>query len=311
MEGGSATTKIAAGLGDTMFDTLIIGAGPAGLTAASYLGRFRRPTMVIEAHSSRAEWIPESHNIPGFPQGIGGTQLLSALRAQALRFGAQIRTGPVESLSRTETGFVINLAGASVESRYVLLATGVRDHFPALRGAPEAVLRRLLRVCPICDGFEAIDKNIAVVGDGPRGEREALFLRTYSDRVTLLQVGDSLDPDSRTRLKSGGIRLIETPLNRLEIEENDLLLRCDDGRIQRFDVFYAALGCTPQDSLAAALGAARDRSDALMVDAHQQTSVPGLYAAGDVVRGLNQVVVAAAEAAIAATAMHNRLRTVQ
>jgi thioredoxin reductase (NADPH) len=291
-----------------MFDTVIIGAGPAGLTAASYLGRFRRPTIVIEAHSSRAEWIPESHNIPGFPHGIGGSQLLSALRAQALRFGARIRTGPVESLFRTEAGFLINLAGASLESRYVLLATGVRDRFPPLRGAEEAVLRRLLRVCPICDGFEAIDKNIAVIGDGPRGEREAYFLRTYSDRVTILQVGDSSDPDRRKRLKTGGIGLIETHLSCLQIEENDLLLRRDDGRVQQFDVFYAALGCTAQDSLAAALGASRDESDALVVDAHQQTSVPGLYAAGDVVRGLNQVVVAAAEAAIAATDMHNRLR---
>jgi thioredoxin reductase (NADPH) len=98
-------------------------------------------------------------------------------------------------------------------------------------------------------------------------------------------------------------------MHQIEIEKKALLLRLPDRGTRSFDVCYAALGCTPQNKLAADLGARVDDNNALLVNAHQETTVPNLYAAGDVVRGLNQVVVAAAEAAIAATDIHNKLRT--
>lgn len=291
-----------------MLEVVIIGAGPAGLAAATYLGRFHRSPVVIDAGDSRARWIPESHNIPGFPQGICGEQFLAQLRAQAERFGAVIRPDRVESLNEANGGFAIQLQTETLYSRYVLLATGVRDHLPELSGAAEAVLRSLLRVCPICDGFEATGKTIAVIGSGPAGEREADFLKTYSDRVTLLHIGPDDDPARRARVEGNNIELIQTNLACLSIEADDLRLQSPHGTSRKFDVFYAALGCTPQNRLATRLGAARDGSSAITVDAHQQTSVRGLYAAGDIVRGLNQVAVATAEAAIAATHIHNRLR---
>jgi thioredoxin reductase (NADPH) len=102
--------------------------------------------------------------------------------------------------------------------------------------------------------------------------------------------------------------LIEAELRQLKIKQEALVLELPQGDARVFDVFYGALGCTPRIDLAAALGADRDDSNALHVNAHQETSVDGLYAAGDVVRGLNQVVIAAAEAALAATDIHNRLR---
>jgi thioredoxin reductase (NADPH) len=289
-------------------DVVIIGAGPAGLTAATYLGRFRRSAIVIDGGASRARWIPESHNIPGFPQGISGTRLLTQLHSQAERFGAVVRPGKVTSLQETSDGFAIQLREGTLFSRYVLLATGVLDHFPNLDGATEAVLRSLLRVCPICDGFEATGKTIAVIGDGKRGEREADFLKTYSDHVTLLHVGPDNDPAQRARVEANNVELIYTSLACLSIEASEFRLHSPRGNSRTFDVSYSALGCTPQISLASALGAARDDSGALTVDSHQQTSIAGLYAAGDIVRGLNQVTVAAAEAAIASTDIHNRLR---
>ncbi|HEY6926538.1 MAG TPA: FAD-dependent oxidoreductase, partial [Steroidobacteraceae bacterium] len=105
-----------------------------------------------------------------------------------------------------------------------------------------------------------------------------------------------------------GIELIETRLHHLTIEDDDLLLRLPSGRQREFNVVYSALGCSPRNRLATSLGAACDENGQLIVSSHCETSVPGLYAVGDVVRGLNQVVVAAAEAAIAATHIHNRLR---
>jgi thioredoxin reductase (NADPH) len=182
-----------------MHDCVVVGAGPAGLTAAIYLGRFRRDVAVIDAGASRAARIPLSRNHPGFPEGVRGRTLLARMRRQAERYGASISAGRVEGLRRTEQGFRLTSEAGEMAVRAVLLATGVADVEPTIPGVDEAVAQGLIRICPICDGR-------------------------------------------------------------------------------------------------------------LLVGEHQETSVPWLYAAGDVVRGLNQISTAEGEGAIAATQIHNRLR---
>jgi thioredoxin reductase (NADPH) len=290
-----------------IFDAIIVGAGPAGLIAGTYLGRFRRRCLILGDDHSRARWIPTSHNIPGFAAGIGGSELLATLTQQTKQFGAQILTANVVSVVKSWDHFVVATADhGSFAGRYLLLATGTKDHLPDLPGAPEAVMRSLLRFCPICDGYEAIDKRIAVIGSGMAGEREAQFLTTYSNRVTLLRVHAS--PNAVVTDLSPGIESIAITLSDLLIGEKEITVRTQNDIPRRFDAVYLALGCTAQNSLAVNLGANCDEHGALQVNAHQETSVPRLYAAGDVVRGLNQVVVAAAEGAIAATDIHNKLR---
>jgi thioredoxin reductase (NADPH) len=291
-----------------MLDALIIGAGPAGLTAAIYLGRFRRTSLVIDGGASRARWIPVSHNLLGFPHGISGPDLLTQLRAHAQQYGAVIRNGTVANITREADGFAVPLANEIIRARCVILATGVQDHLPDLPGAEDAVRHGVLRICPICDAYEATGKQIGVLGDSLRSEREADFLRTYSDSVTLLHIGTTHDPECRVRMQTRGIELIETSLHQLTIEQDGLRIRLPSGQNRRFEVCYIALGCSPHHTLATSLGAACDENNQLLVSAHCETSTPGLYAVGDLVRGLNQVVVAAAEAAIAATHIHNRLR---
>lgn len=291
-----------------ILDTAIIGAGPAGLTAATYLRRFHRDIIVIDGHASRARWIPTSHNIPGFPQGVGGTDLLKQLRTHAVRYGANIRDGQVHSLTRQGEYFTLGTASGTVLSRHVILATGIVDRFPALSRVEEAVLRSLLRVCPVCDGFESSGKNIGVISEGEHGQREAEFLLTYSERVTLIHIADKLDRATTQRLHQRGIRTLEAKIDSLRIESGELQILREGRPPEKFDVWYSALGCLPQNRLAIELGAELDDKGTLVVNAHQETSVPGLYAAGDVVQGLNQIVVAAAEAAIAATDIHNKLR---
>lgn len=290
-------------------EVVIIGAGPAGLTAASYLGRFLRPALLIDGGASRARWIPESHNIPGFPQGIVGRQLLATLRDQAIKYGTSIQAGDVRGIKSLGEHFELSLDDEQLSTRYVLLATGLEDRLPDLSGADEALLRSLLRVCPVCDGYESAGKQIAVIGDSERAEHEAQFLLTYSNLITVIDISRFPDASRCQRLQALGIEYLQASLSDLLIEENDLRLRQSDGKSRTFDCFYTALGCSPRNELAAALGTQFDQNNALIVDAHQQTSVDRLYAAGDIVRGLNQVVVAAAEAAIAATAIHNRLRS--
>jgi thioredoxin reductase (NADPH) len=288
-------------------DAIIVGAGPAGLTAAIYLGRFRRRCIVLEDGHSRAKWIPTSHNIPGFTAGIGGPQFLATLKDHALQYGALIQSAHVSGLSVDGDLFALGTDRGVLHARYVLLATGVRDHLPAIEGAAEAVTRSLLRLCPICDAYEAIDKRIAVIGDGTLGEREAEFLTHYSGNVTLLNIGSPAGLTVAGGSGSAAIERLSIKLSDVHIRENRLTLSSAKGE-RIFDVVYLALGYSSQNGLARSLGARCDEHGALQVNAHQETTVSRLYAAGDVVRGLNQVVVAAAESAIAATDIHNKLR---
>ena len=142
-------------------EVLVIGAGPAGLTAATYLGRFLRRVLVADAGEPRACWIPVSHNMPGFPAGITGGAILSRMREQAEEYGAVIESGAVEALRAVDGGFSAVLNGREVSVRAVLLATGVVDHHPDLPGVEDAVRRSLVRICPICDGYEATGKAVA------------------------------------------------------------------------------------------------------------------------------------------------------
>lgn len=289
-------------------EVLIVGAGPAGLTAATYLARFRRRVLVADGGAPRACWIPVSHNMPGFPHGITGDAILKRMTEQAREYGAVVEAGRIEGLKRDGDGFIARLNGREMRVRAVLLATGVIDHHPDLPGVERAVERSLVRICPICDGYEAIDKAVAVIGNDDRGVSEAAFLRTYSDRVTLIHVGAADALGEETELKRLGIELIRAPVDNVRLDGDRVTALSWDGAFRGFDLVYSALGTSPNADLARGLDARIGEDGRLFVDPHQQTSVEGLYAAGDVVRGLNQIVVASAEAAVAATAIHNALR---
>lgn len=287
-----------------LLDCLIVGAGPGGLVAATYLARYRRRIAVVDAGASRARWIPTSHNCPGFPLGVSGTTLLARLREQAETHGVVVTHGRIDSLAR-ETArdhdgaglFVArDAAGGEWRAATVILATGIVDRLPRVEGGPEVLAAAIesgtLRLCAVCDGYEARDSRIAVLGPAGEAGRHADFLRTFSCTV------DAIDSDVPYRLSCDdtGCR-VETAVEGAG----------DAGAVREYDTLYPVLGGDSQSQLAMALGAAVDEEGALRTDPHQQTSVDGLYAVGDVVSALNQIAVAVGHAAIAATAVHNRL----
>jgi len=294
-----------------MLDCVVIGAGPAGLTAAIYLARFRRDFRVIESGSSRAAWIPRSHNHPGFPEGVRGKTLLARMRRQAEKYGAQIGYGRVERLTPIDGGFELATETETLQARTVILATGVIDNAPDIPGLEDGVANGLVRICPICDGYEVIGQKVGVIGRDDHCAREAIFIRaTYSDDVTFIHVGhDPPDPALRRDLKAAGIEVIDSAVQGVVVEKRKITaFDFGAGEPRKFDVVYSALGVTPRVQLAVQAGAKLEESGRLVVGDHQETSVPGLYAAGDVVRGLNQISTAEGEAATAATDIHNRLR---
>jgi thioredoxin reductase (NADPH) len=289
-------------------DCLIIGGGPAGLTAATYLGRFRRNVLVVDGGRSRAAQIPESHNHPGFA-GISGRALLAAMRRHAGRYGARLEEGEVMTLERDGEAFLASVerAGgrrADIRAACVLLATGLVDKAPELPGLEQAVANAVIRYCPICDGFEATDANLAVYGPIPDARTKALFLRTYTGRVTILPRDGNVDPQD---LAEHGIALAPSQPASMWRNESGLGIELQSGARLEFDALYPALGCDVRSALARKLGARCTDIGCVKVDDHQQSSVQGLYAAGDVVSDLHQLSVAEGHAAIAATAMHNSL----
>lgn len=296
----------------TPLDCVIVGGGPAGLTAALYLARFRREILLIDAGDSRAKWIPESHNQPAFPGGISGTEILQRMRQQAAHFGTQITAGLVTAVRRGADGnsFEIDHGDTTILARTVLLATGVVNHRPSMTDDfhQEALGRGLLRYCPVCDGFEAMFQDIAVIGADGHGVMEARFLRTYSDSVTLLPAEKvDLDDGDWWSLADAGITIVEHPATAFAIDADKIIVRAG-GSDHRFDTVYPALGSTVNADLLRALGGDLSDQGCIMTDKHQMTSLAGIYAAGDVVEGLDQIAVASGQATIAATAIHNRLQ---
>lgn len=295
-----------------MLDCVIVGGGPAGLTAAIYLARYRRAFRVIDAAASRASWIPLSHNHAGFPDGVTGPELLGRMGAQARRYGAEIAAGAVvDAVKEADGGFRLALDdGTALRTRTLLIATGVIDIEPELPDLHDAVKRGLIRHCPICDGYEVQNQHVAVILPPSRSVAEALFLRTYSRRVTALSLHGPLRlPDAERReLAKAAIEVVESRIVRVAAEDGRIAaLHLADGRSLRFDTIYSALGTAPRSDLAKALGVRLAEDGRIVVGDHQATSVDGCYAAGDIVVGLNQISVAMGQAAVAATAIHNRL----
>lgn len=293
-----------------MDDCIIIGAGPAGLTAAIYLARFHLKIRLFDCGTSRAALIPCTHNHAGYPDGISGKDLLARMADQAEKYGAVRELAEVTALRTAETGFVARVGERDCPARAILLATGVVNHRPQMDEVlhAEALARGLLRYCPICDGYEVTDKRVGVIGTGDKGTNEAIFLRGYTADVTLIapEAEHDLPDELAAELDEAGVKRIHGPCGNYAIEADQLAFDTAQGRLA-FDSVYPALGSRIRSGLAIQAGARAAEDGCLEVDDHQRTSVPGLFAAGDVAKGLDQISHAMGEAGVAATTIRNML----
>jgi thioredoxin reductase (NADPH) len=293
-------------------DCLVIGGGPAGLTAAIYLSRYLLDILVIDGGKSRAASIPCTRNHAGFPDGISGVDLLERMRQQAQKYGAKIETEHVSRIERDEaTGlFTATWGSGTATARSVLLATGVSNRRPPMDEAlhDEALASGLIRYCPVCDGFEVTDKRVGVIGSGKCGVNESIFLRSYTADVTLIapDKATAISAEDRARLDESGIATVGGPAQGVAVTDEYIVIHTADGQLT-FDTVYPALGSDTHTQLAEMLGASLSEEGCIQVDSHQRTSIPGLYAAGDVVIGLDQISHAMGEGGVASTTIRNDL----
>ncbi len=266
----------------------------------------------MDAGESRASWIPRTHNHPAFPGGINGEALLERMRRQLSELGVVASSGTASSVARQEDGRLrVETGGDAVVAHTLVLATGVRDRLPPVPDAIAHIRAGAIRQCPVCDGYEVIDRRVAVIGTGACAAGEALFLRTYTANLVLVTMGKhaELAHADLDRLRTAGVKIIETPVSEIGFADDPAVrIAFNDGTTVPFDAAYAALGVEARSSLAAQLGIELSADGRIITDQRQRTSDAQVYAAGDAVTGLNQIGVAMAQAEVAAMEIHNSFR---
>jgi len=294
-------------------EVIVIGAGPAGLTAALYLARYRRDVLVLHDGKSRALRIPKTHNAPGFPDGVEGPELIERMIGHATSFGARIEEAHITDVTRKKGGFeVMSEDGSTWTARAVILASGILLNQVDLPHEvhEQAIKDDVLRYCPICDGYEHSDRKIGVVGCDSNGAAEALFLRQFSSDITLMPLHNSeLSKAQLRELAEAGIAVRHGSLVHLDPQAGCMNVMLEgENQALSFDVVYPALGCSPRAELAAALGLKLNDEGCIPGSALKGDEVAGFFAAGDVLAGLDQISVAMGHGAQAATSAHNWLR---
>jgi thioredoxin reductase (NADPH) len=305
-----------------VYDCVIIGAGPGGLTALEYLARFHRRAVALGAKgpTPRLAWIDRTYNLPGYPQGIGGVAMLKRLREQAEEYGGEVRDEIASRIDGDDDNFCVTLSNhQTLRARKVILAMGVRDREPEIAGIKRHV-GYFLRYCPVCDGYEHTDKKLGIIGSGESVARHALFLRTFSSNITILLHGEKEDSLGRyrARLEREGIGVVQSRISHIvethNPDEQDPQLEyvgrgvcLESGEEVEIDVLYGALGCNVNLDCVHHLNLKLDEDGYITTDTEQKTSVEGIYAVGDLVSQINQISVAMGQATIAAVRIHNAL----
>ncbi|HSL24092.1 MAG TPA: NAD(P)/FAD-dependent oxidoreductase [Vicinamibacterales bacterium] len=291
------------------YDVVIVGGGPAGLSAALMLGRCRRRVLVCDAGEPRNG---ASRHLHGYltRDGVDPWEFRRIGREDLRQYGTvEVRdVRVVDAWCEASRFHTVLETGERVQSRKLLIATGVNDCIPDIPGLRELYGRSVFH-CPYCDGWEVSDTPIAIYGPGEKGAGLALELTAWSRDLVLLTDGPSgLDAIDADRLQRNGIVVREERVARLEGRHGvlDLIVFENGDSVQRRAMFFTT-GQLQQSNLAMKLGCELNEKGTVSTGKHESTHLPGLYVAGDASRAIQWVVVAAAEGAEAAFSINQAL----
>jgi thioredoxin reductase len=288
------------------YDVVIIGGGGAGLSGALVLSRARRTVLVVDSGSPRNA---PAARMQGFlsRDGLAPAALLAAGREEVADYGGQVLSGMVTGVTAAAGNrFEVQLAaGSRVSARRLLVATGLRDEIPAVPGLRERWGRDVLH-CPYCHGWEVSGLRLGVLADGSPGSvRYAQIVREWTEDLIVFVPAGRLTSEQRESLTARAIDIAEAGVDRIVLQDGRLAgVQLDDGRIVRRDALFVPPRFVPNDGLLAALGCDITEDGWVVTGTDGRTSVPGVWAAGNVANPRTQVITAAGEGSAAAIAIN-------
>ena len=293
-----------------MFDVAIVGGGPAGLSAAIWLARYLHSVVLVDSGDPR-NW--ETRGVNGYlgHPAIKPAEIRGLGREECRRYGVTLVDACVDRVVKhDDERFELVLEdGARLEGRRLLLAIGIRDVWPKIPGL-EKVYGETAHVCPDCDGYEARDKHVIVVGKGRRAVGMALNLTTWTNRITICTNGERADLDHMLceKLDGLGIPVVTAPIVKVGEEDGAIRwLEISGGIRVECERLFFSIAQYAADDLGAQLGCERDEDGQILIDDRYHTSVYNVFAAGDIVPGPQLAIAAASDGAIAALAIHKSL----
>jgi thioredoxin reductase (NADPH) len=292
------------------YECAIVGGGPGGLVSALYLSRFKRKVVLINNGKPRAAWIPKTQNLIGYDRGISGRLLLRRLHRQVSRLGLEVIRG-MAKVKRLRNGFEVETGESSLKTKTVILATGLTDFQPQLKNLVELRERGFLRYCSICDGYEYLNQPLSVLAKDDFGIQKALFIGHWTKDLTII-VPESLGLSSYRRKELNRLKVKIRPCRTLRIvpssKQKGIDIYLDEEEPFFARASYVELGCRVNSEAFDGLKKIRRSQEGFLTTTiEQRTSIPNLFAVGDCVNVLGQISVAAGQAAVAATTIHNDL----
>ena len=294
----------------SIYDSIVIGGGPAGLSAAIYLARFNRSVLVIDSKTG-GRWATHeiNQNYFGFPKGISARSLRNRGKRQAKEFGTKFKSDTIKGITRRNNEFIIIGQSKQYRARTVIIATGVTDNFPALR-LLDSCLGKSIFWCITCDGYRTINKRILVAGDTEKAKEDAMQFLNFTDKVSLvIPKKNFLDEEESVLFRRKGVVIYFGTITEAEGKEGYIsTISLSSGKKISTDFLFFIKEATPNTTLLKHLGVKTDNLGYIITDIEQRTNIQGLYAAGDVTSmNAQQIAAAVHEGAAAAQAANYEL----